>query len=114
MAPASQISHGALGRGRALGAVALMSPLVRWQWHGASAGMGWSKGSLSLWGCVSNSQVLPLDQALLPWVPLSSLLGACSGCPQHTDFYTSWLLLLTTLCFKTRVLVAVNEGSISC
>lgn len=83
-------------------------------WRLSWDGMGWSKGSLSLWGCMSNSQVLPLDQALLLQATLSSLLGACSVCQQHPDFYTSWLLLLTILCFKTRVLVAVDEGSISC
>lgn len=58
--------------------------------------------------------VLPLHQALLPRVILSSLLGACSGCQQLPDFYTSWPLFLTILCFITHISVAVNEVSISC
>lgn len=57
---------------------------------------------------------VPLDQTLLPHATLSSLLGACSGCQQHPDFYASWLLFLTILCFKACVLVAMNEISISC
>lgn len=38
--------------------------------------------------------------------------GSLLRVPTAPNFYTSWLITLTILCFKTHILVAVNEVSI--
>lgn len=79
MATASQISHGALARGRVLGAVALMSPLTLCSGDSGLAsqlGGDGARDPLSLWGCRSSSQLLPLQWVLLSRATLPSLLGA--------------------------------------